>query len=529
MVNILLGSIGKEITATDSSGATITNLSDDIEIKLVYYKDDISSSLTDYSKLRALTNSYWDTSLSNWVTLSTTKTAYIKASSSDTDWTIITDYNAFVSTLINNSEAYADYKIELNSNTDHLTIFGATIPTDSTAPNAPTELTQTSGTGTSVLINWLDNTETDLLEYEIYRATSTGVNISQANQINTTSITSSSYTDTTTEEFNVYYYIVSAVDDSGNESSASSEIQICSTTNVLNGNIDNNCVITCNNDYELSGTNCVATTNNAGNNGGHLTSTPQSHQVHFTDNNVNSTKKTTITPEWQVIVDMANKLAGLKAEKADANLSKTKYNNKQYKAESLINSIISEAEMVNAADADTFVVKFNTKRNKSSEDATFKKYIKKIDIKNELSSKNRKSINNFITYGTFTTIKLGAGERAGSINSFKSAFQKLPDSKEDWEDVIKIANGRWPTQKNTASEKRATEEFKNIYKREPSRNNPNDDAVITVIAYGLRPRDRNLDSEKAAIKSFKHIYKDSPTTTIAWDIVRAIAYSGASR
>lgn len=58
---------------------------------------------------------------------------------------------------------------------------------------------------------------------------------------------------------------------------------------------------------------------------------------------------------------------------------------------------------------------------------------------------------------------------------------------------------------------------------------PNDNAAITVIAYGLRPVNRNLESEKAGIRIFKAIYGYDPESAVSWDIVRAIAYSGAIR
>jgi hypothetical protein len=57
----------------------------------------------------------------------------------------------------------------------------------------------------------------------------------------------------------------------------------------------------------------------------------------------------------------------------------------------------------------------------------------------------------------------------------------------------------------------------------------NDNAAVTVMAYGLRPASRNTNSEKVAINSFKYIYKKTPTSAQDWDIVRAIAYSGAKR
>jgi hypothetical protein len=145
------------------------------------------------------------------------------------------------------------------------------------------------------------------------------------------------------------------------------------------------------------------------------------------------------------------------------------------------------------------------------------------------SVETKAAITNFITYGTPTTKILGAGERAGVINSYKSAFGKVPSTEAQWSDVIKIGNGRWPSEKNTAAETKAATEFKKVYKRSPDMKQPNDNAAVTVISYGLRPANRNTNSEKAAIKSFKAIYGHDPVSAIAWDIVRAIAYSGSKR
>jgi hypothetical protein len=139
------------------------------------------------------------------------------------------------------------------------------------------------------------------------------------------------------------------------------------------------------------------------------------------------------------------------------------------------------------------------------------------------------SLSNFISKGTASTLVLGEGERKGVIESFKSAFGKTPSTETDWEDVIKIANGRWPGQIKAETEKNAETVFKKIYLRNPDRTNARDDAAITVIAYGLRPANRNLESEKKAIGFFKNIYSYSPKTATAWDVVRAIAYSGSTR
>ena len=95
--------------------------------------------------------------------------------------------------------------------------------------------------------------------------------------------------------------------------------------------------------------------------------------------------------------------------------------------------------------------------------------------------------------------------------------------------MIKIANGRWPSERNEDKEKEAAELFKKIYLREPNMENPNDNAAVTVIAYGLRPGNRHMESEEAAIQIFYSIIKYYPSSAVDWDMVRAIAYSGAVR
>lgn len=139
------------------------------------------------------------------------------------------------------------------------------------------------------------------------------------------------------------------------------------------------------------------------------------------------------------------------------------------------------------------------------------------------------TITKFVTYGTYTTLRLGLGERAGIVASFNAAFNRLPATSTDWNDVIKIGNGRWPSQASATAEAAAKAAFKKVYLRDANMANANDNAAVTVMAYGLRPTARNLNSEKAAIRSFKAIYGKNPATAVDWDVVRAIAYSGAKR
>lgn len=139
------------------------------------------------------------------------------------------------------------------------------------------------------------------------------------------------------------------------------------------------------------------------------------------------------------------------------------------------------------------------------------------------------AINNFIVYGTKSTQILGEGERAGVVNSYLKAFGKLPQTEEEWRDCIAIGNGRWPSETSVSAETVAKQEFQNVYKRSADMDNSNDNAAVTIMAYGLRSVDRNLESEKAGFKIFEGIYKYAPINALDWDIVRAIAYSGASR
>lgn len=195
-----------------------------------------------------------------------------------------------------------------------------------------------------------------------------------------------------------------------------------------------------------------------------------------------------------------------------------------------LNNILSEAGYIYTGDADMAAANVSIERNLEEETAGYNKYTALlIDGIENLDQSNIDAITNFIVYGTETTLKLGAGERAGVVNSYKSAFGKLPSTQSEWEDVIKIANGRWPGETSESAETKAKEIFKKIYLRDADMGNPNDNAATTIIAYGLRPDVRNLDSEKAAILTFEAIYKYSPSSAVDWDTVRAIAYSGATR
>ncbi len=148
----------------------------------------------------------------------------------------------------------------------------------------------------------------------------------------------------------------------------------------------------------------------------------------------------------------------------------------------------------------------------------------------EISEGDTYSIASFICDGSQTTIRRGAGERAGVLHSYLAAFDRLPSTVDHWQDVIKIANGRWPAERNMAAEERARlVVFEEVYLREADTSDSNDLSAIILITYGLLPVERNMDSEAVAIGIFEDIFERSPSNGPDWNIVRAIAYSGATR
>ncbi|MFA4833828.1 MAG: thrombospondin type-1 domain-containing protein [Patescibacteria group bacterium] len=194
-----------------------------------------------------------------------------------------------------------------------------------------------------------------------------------------------------------------------------------------------------------------------------------------------------------------------------------------------LEQMADDANTVATADVNHVIAEMGVSRDAAAEKTYNEGIVAKVVAGSSVTAEVRNAITNFVTYGTKATEVLGAGERAGVVNSFKAALGKLPTTEADWNDVIKIANGRWPSQISKAAEDKATINFKKVYLRDPNRTNAHDDAAVTVMAYGLRPADRNLNSEKAAIKSFKAIYGYTPSAATAWDVVRAIAYSGSKR
>lgn len=197
--------------------------------------------------------------------------------------------------------------------------------------------------------------------------------------------------------------------------------------------------------------------------------------------------------------------------------------------ENILNNIQSESEIISTNNVNSLLAHLGDTADSEMEEAGLVKYKAILGSDRKITNAEKYTINDFIIYGTLTTQRLGAGERAAVINSYFQAYAKLPNSESEWSDVIKIANGRWPVERSTIAENQAKVEFKKVYVRNAVMTNNIDQNAIMVIAYGLLPLDRNMVSEKVAIKTFKWVYGHNPENALAWNIVRAIAYSGAKR
>ena len=93
---------------------------------------------------------------------------------------------------------------------------------DMTPPAVPTGLTASSWNG-FVILDWADNSESDLLGYNVYRSQVSG---SGYILLNSTPLTESSCQDSSVVDGTTYYYVITAVDTRQNESAYSSEVAV---------------------------------------------------------------------------------------------------------------------------------------------------------------------------------------------------------------------------------------------------------------------------------------------------------------
>jgi hypothetical protein len=565
----VIGDEGKDVTASyqTSSGSQISvqDLDDDMSLELTYTIAELTAEGIDtFDEVENMKVAYFDDTARNWSSLPTNITFLGTGSDADT-------------VVIPAADLSNVGKVIMAGKTDHMTVFGATNPSpDGLAPKAPTGVTATGGSS-SITISWIaptqntdDSTLTDLLGYEIYRSTSANGTYTQ---LNSSDITTTSYTDSTAVSGTTYYYKVTAADTGGIESamSSSDSASLAATSGGTSPGGGGDSIAPSISDISVARGTTTATiswaTNESSltwvlygpdtNYGGEIKTTgyTTSHTVTITGlspetsyhymiktkdsrgNSASYTDQVFITKAEGQQSDTSDEPETTGAvetpeDEEPAETTKTADQTITEKAKEFaqkIVTIVSEAVEVIKANLNSLLAKIGIRRNLDKENFALSRAIKLVKGVPAVNKRQQDAIIHFISYGTSTTQKLGEGERAGVLNSYKSAFNKLPKSQDEWADAIKIANGRWPTQRSENKEAEANASFKKIYLREPDRSNPNDDAAIVVMAYGLRPTTRNLESERRAITIFESIYNYSPESATDWDIVRAIAYSGATR
>ncbi len=138
----------------------------------------------------------------------------------------------------------------------------------------------------------------------------------------------------------------------------------------------------------------------------------------------------------------------------------------------------------------------------------------------------KSAINNFTTYGTRSNLRLGAGERAGVVDSFRAIYGHVPKTDCEWQEAIRIANSKAPSKLNPEREKAAEVLFKKIYRRDADRSQEKDNKTILIMSYGIRSQVRDLNVERAAIRSFRRIFGKVPSNATEWDTMRGMAYGG---
>jgi hypothetical protein len=89
-------------------------------------------------------------------------------------------------------------------------------------PATPNNLTADAG-NELVLLDWDDNSESDLAGYNVYRSMSQGGGTGGYDKINGSLVADSNYVDNDVNNFTPYYYVVKAVDANGHESGYSNE------------------------------------------------------------------------------------------------------------------------------------------------------------------------------------------------------------------------------------------------------------------------------------------------------------------
>jgi uncharacterized membrane protein len=125
-------------------------------------------------------------------------------------------------TLNSSTGAISGIPTDSGSSNFSLKVIDFTVPTAQTGTASFTILV-VAGAGHSVLLNWDVSASSAAIGYNVYRSEVSG---SGYGKVNSTPISTLTYTDGTTMSGQTYYYVLTSVDSSGDESGFSTELRI---------------------------------------------------------------------------------------------------------------------------------------------------------------------------------------------------------------------------------------------------------------------------------------------------------------
>lgn len=211
----LIGSTQKEITARNGS-QTVTTLSGSATVELTVSKADLVSEGLTLEQAQDMVISYFDsTAGGTWKEVPTAVTLSVPGASS------IDDLDS-------------DVAVTLTGTTSHFSTFAPTLPTETDAPDTPTNLSVGAG-ATSATLTW--TAVSGATKYDIYQKS--GDTYSYLAQT-----TQTSYTVSGLSSGVAYYFKVSALNDGNGESAATSAVSIVPGTAVQGGSSSGNTTTT---------------------------------------------------------------------------------------------------------------------------------------------------------------------------------------------------------------------------------------------------------------------------------------------
>ncbi|MDP2737028.1 MAG: cellulase family glycosylhydrolase [bacterium] len=126
--------------------------------------------------------------------------------------------------------------------------------------------------------------------------------------------------------------------------------------------------------------------------------------------------------------------------------------------------------------------------------------------------------------------KLSKKDRQAILDNFAAVYGHEPENENEWQDLMRINNGYWPSKVSQEAEDKAKEDFKKIFKRLPDMNINSDKHAVKILAYDIRQRaeKRSLGKERTAIAKFIKIFKYLPVNSLDWKFVHVLAYGGVN-